>query len=234
VIGGSVSRIIKLAEEIREEADRDEDVGIVYAAKHIILNAASVKGKVELDIPKSKEIVQNYVHTLLDADQCEAAATILWGPNVYDWRPMSSQNTWRCLFEQDKLLIQGAGAMGKTFGAAAWFLLDWMRDPHYTCIKVVSLTAEHAQRNVFAAIKKFYTTALVRPEFEGSETLVKSIQANNDSKNGIHLVAIPKGDSGTGTLRGFHPSPRSGKPHPTWGQMSRTHGGNGLHVFLNY
>jgi len=223
VIGGSVSRIIKLAEEIREEADRDEDVGIVYAAKHIILNAASVKGKVELDIPKAKEVVQNYVQTLLDADQFEAAATILWGPNVYDWRPMSSQNTWRCLFEQDKLLIQGAGAMGKTFGAAAWFLLDWMRDPHYTCIKVVSLTAEHAQRNVFAAIKKFYTTALVRPEFEGSETLVKSIQANNDSKNGIHLVAVPRGDSGTGTLRGFHPSPRSGKSHPKWGRMSRTH-----------
>jgi hypothetical protein len=223
VIGGSVNRVISLAEEIRAEADRDEDVGIVYAAKHIILNAAVVKGKVELDIPKSKEIVKNYVQTLLDADQFEAAATILWGPSVYDWRPMSSQNTWRCLFEHDKLLIQGAGAMGKTFGAAAWFLLDWMRDPHYTCIKVVSLTAEHAQRNVFAAIKKFYTTALVRPEFEGSETLVKSIQANNDSKNGIHLVAVPKGDSGTGTLRGFHPSPRSGKPHPKWGRMSRTH-----------
>lgn len=223
MIGGSVSRIIKLAEDIREEADRDEDVGIVYAAKHIILNAASVKGKVELDIPKAKEIVQNYVQTLLDADQFEAAATILWGPNVYDWRPMSSQSTWRCLFDHDKLLIQGAGAMGKTFGAAAWFLLDWMRDPHYTCIKVVSLTAEHAQRNVFAAIKKFYTTALVRPEFEGSETLVKSIQANNDSKNGIHLVAVPRGDSGTGTLRGFHPSPRSGKSHPKWGRMSRTH-----------
>ena len=223
MISLSVNQTIQLAEEIRAEADRDEDVGIVYAAKHIIINASVVKGKIELDIPKAKEIVQNYVQSLLDADQFEAAATILWGPQVYDWRPMSSQNTWRCLFDHDKLLIQGAGAMGKTFGAAAWFLLDWMRDPHYTCIKVVSLTAEHAQRNVFAAIKKFYTTALVRPEFEGSETLVKSIQANNDSKNGIHLVAVPKGDSGTGTLRGFHPSPRSGKSHPKWGRMSRTH-----------
>ena len=223
MISESVSRTIKLAEEIREEADKDEDVGIVYAAKHIILNAGQVSGKVELDVAVSKTIVQNYVQSLLDADQFEAAATILWGPNVYDWRPRSSMDTWRCLFDHDKLLIQGAGAMGKTFGAAAWFLLDWMRDPHYTCIKVVSLTAEHAQRNVFAAIKKFYTTALVKPEFEGSETLVKSIQANNDSKNGIHLVAVPKGDSGTGTMRGFHPSPRSGKPHPKWGRMSRTH-----------
>ena len=109
-----------------------------------------------------------------------------------------------------------------TFNAAAWFLMDWMRDPEYTCIKVVSLTEAHAQRNVFAAIKTFYRTALVRPEYEGSEDLVKSIQANDDDKNGIHLVAVPKGDSGTGTLRGFHPAPRT-KPHPRWGQMSRTH-----------
>jgi hypothetical protein len=53
--------------------------------------------------------------------------------------------------------------------------------------------------------------------------LAKSIQANDDDKNGIHLVAVPKGDSGTGTLRGFHPAPRAGKAHPKWGQMSRTH-----------
>jgi hypothetical protein len=142
---------------------------------------------------------------------------------VYDWRPSSARDAWRCLFENDKLLIQGAGAMGKTFNAAAWFLLDWMRDPYYTCIKVVSLTEAHAQRNVFAAIKNFYRTALVKPEYEGGEELVKSIQANDDDKNGIHLVAVPKGDSGTGTLRGFHPAPRAGKPHPRWGVMSRTH-----------
>jgi hypothetical protein len=219
-----VGKAIKLAEAIRAEAEKDDDNGIVYAAQYIIQHAsdASPDAEVELSRKDAREIVLNFVQHLLNNDQFEAAATILWGPMVYDWRPMASRDTWRCLFEHDKLLIQGAGAMGKTFGAAAWFLLDWMRDPYYTCIKVVSLTAEHAQRNVFAAIKNFYTTALVKPEFDGAETLVKSIQANNDSKNGIHLVAVPKGDSGTGTLRGFHPSPRA-KVDPIWGRMSRTH-----------
>jgi hypothetical protein len=176
-----------------------------------------------IDEAMAKSIVLQFVQDLLQKDQFEAAATILWGSTVYDWRPQSAKDTWRCLFEHDKLLIQGAGAMGKTFNAAAWFLLDWMRDPYYTCIKVVSLTEAHAQRNVFAAIKTFYRTALVRPEYEGGEELVKSIQANDDDKNGIHLVAVPRGDSGTGTLRGFHPAPRAGKPHPKWGLMSRTH-----------
>lgn len=219
----NVQRMLDVAREVRRQADRHEVMGLLYAAEWLLKNLAHGKtGKVVLTEPMAKDVVMKFVQQLLDSDQFEAAATVLWGEGVYDWKPKSAHDTWRCLFEYDKLLIQGAGAMGKTFNAAAWFLLDWMRDPEYTCVKVVSLTEQHAQRNVFAAIKTFYRTALVRPEYEGSEDLVKSIQANDDDKNGIHLVAVPKGDSGAGTLRGFHPSPRV-KEHPRWGRMSRTH-----------
>ena len=218
-----VQRSLDIARKVREQADRHDTMGMIYAAEWLLKNMATgVSGKIVLGEKLAKQVVSQYVQSLLNADQFEAAATVLWGEAVYDWRPHSAQETWRCLFEYDKLLIQGAGAMGKTFNAAAWFLLDWMRDPEYTCVKVVSLTEAHAQRNVFAAIKTFYRTALVRPEFEGSEDLVKSIQANDDDKNGIHLVAVPKGDSGMGTLRGFHPSPRA-KHDKKWGRMSRTH-----------
>ena len=218
-----VQRSLDIARKVREQADRHDVMGMIYAAEWLLKNMATgVSGKIVLGEKLAKQVVSQYVQSLLNADQFEAAATVLWGEAVYDWRPHSAQETWRCLFEYDKLLIQGAGAMGKTFNAAAWFLLDWMRDPEYTCVKVVSLTEAHAQRNVFAAIKTFYRTALVRPEFEGSEDLVKSIQANDDDKNGIHLVAVPKGDSGMGTLRGFHPSPRA-KYDKKWGRMSRTH-----------
>lgn len=219
----SVKKVLTVAEAVRAEAERDDRMGLLYAARFILANIAKgVKSNVVLDEKTAKSVVMQYVQSLLDVDQFEAAATVLWGPGVYDWRPRSAQDTWRCLFDHDKLLVQGAGAMGKTFNAAAWFLLDWMRDPEYTCIKVVSLTEQHAQRNVFAAIKTFYRTALVKPEYKGESDLVKSIQVNDDDKNGIHLVAIPKGDAGTGTLRGFHPSPRQ-KAHPKWGTMSRTH-----------
>ena len=184
----SVQRAISLASKIRKEADKSDDDGVMHAAAYILKHAAQQSGRqtVTLDEKEAKAIVLQFVQHLLDHDQFEAAATILWGEQVYDWRPSSARDTWRCLFEHDKLLIQGAGAMGKTFNAAAWFLLDWMRDPYYTSVKVVSLTEAHAQRNVFAAIKTFYRTALVKPEYEGGEELVKSIQANDDDKNGIH------------------------------------------------
>ena len=208
----------------RREADRDEERGILYAADYILRNVlkSAPAGLTQLTIPIAEEIVRQWTQSLLDADQFEAAATLLWGPEVYDWRPASSRDTWRCLFAHDRVLVQGAGAMGKSFGAAAWFYLDWWRDPAFTSIKVVSLTREHAERNIFANIKTFHRTALVRPVTD-QEDRASSIQSTEDSKQGIHLVAIPKGESGHGTLRGFHPIPRPGAAHRKWGRLSRTH-----------
>jgi len=217
-----IAKLLEQATAIRAEADRDEEKGILYAAHWILSNlTANPPQSLELTPDLARNIVWGYVDHLLQGDHFEAAATILWGEDVYDWRPSSSRQVWGNLFKHDKLLVQGAGAMGKSFGAAAWFYLGWLQDPCNTSIKVISLTAEHAERNIFASIKNFHRTALVKPEFKGGEALVKSIQANTDSKQGIHLVAIPKGESGHGTLRGFHPSPRIGKPHPRFGKLTR-------------
>lgn len=217
-----ISKLLDIAVTIRKEADRDEDRGILYAAHWILTNLSqNPPQSLELTPEIAKGVVWGYVDHLLQGDQFEAAATILWGVDVYDWRPQSSREVWRILFQEDKALVQGAGAMGKTFGAAAFFYLAWLQDPCNTSIKVISLTAEHAERNIFATIKNFHRTALVKPPMPDSEDLVKSIQANNDSKQGIHLVAIPKGESGFGVLRGFHPSPRAGKAHARFGKLTR-------------
>ena len=209
---------------IREAADRDDEKGILYAAEYI-LKTITINNQIqisELNVPIAESIVRQYVQHLLDNNHFEAGATILWGPDVYDWRPRSGRDTWRCLFENDQLMVMGAGAMGKSFSAGAWFYLDWWRDPAYTCIKVISLTKEHAERNIFANIKTFHRTALVRPLTDQTDKAT-SIQVNSDSKNGIQLVAIPKGESGHGTLRGYHPTPRYGQEHHLWGRLSRTH-----------
>lgn len=208
--------------KIRECANRDEEKGILYAAEYILNNLATQfpSELQEINIPIAENIVRQFVVSLLNKDQFEAAAVILWGDDVYDWRPKSAQNTWRCLFDYDQLMIQGAGAMGKTYNGAVWFYLDWYRDPQYTSIKVVSLTKEHAERNIFANIKTLHRTALVKPESDQDEKAT-SIQVTSDNKQGIHLVAIPKGESGYGTLRGFHTVPRPGKAHPRFGRQSR-------------
>jgi hypothetical protein len=220
----TVETAINIATKIRKAVESDEKMGMLYGAEIILREGTkNPPNEIELNEKLSRQIILQFVQSLLDKDQFEASATILWGPDVYDWRPRSSRDTWRYLFDHDLVLVQGAGAMGKTFGAAAWFYLDWFRDPFYTNIKVISLTREHAERNIFASIKNFHRMALVKPEFQKADELVTSIQASSDAKQGIHLVAIPKGESGHGTLRGFHPTPRFTQPHGKWGRLSRTH-----------
>lgn len=216
-----VARAISVATQARELADSSEERGLIRAAAFLASNHAKHAGKLDMTNAMAESVIRQYVQSLLDADLFEPAAILLWGPGAFDWRPESCRRVWGGLMEQDKLLVQGAGSMGKSYGAAAWFYLDWWRDADWTCIKVVSLTAAHATRNIFASIKTFHRTALVRPAGMDDD-LATSIQSTTDSKQGIHLVAIPKGESGHGTLRGFHPSPRT-KPHPRWGGVSRTH-----------
>jgi hypothetical protein len=217
-----LARAIKVCLAARELADSSEERGMIRAAGFIARAALQHHGQLAMSDALAQRIIREYVTHLLDADLFEAAAILLWGPGAFDWRPESCRRVWQGLMATDKLLVQGAGSMGKSYGAAAWFYLDWFRDPDWTCIKVVSLTAAHATRNIFASIKTFHRTALVRPRGL-DEDLATSIQSTTDSKQGIHLVAIPKGESGHGTLRGFHPSPRFGPTHARWGKVSRTH-----------
>lgn len=220
----SVRGALAICAEARRLVDSDEDTGIIHAAAYL----AGQRGtrqltNVRVTRATAEGIVRAYIQSLLDVDLFEPAALLMWGPQAFDWRPESCRRVWGGLFDHDKLLVQGAGSMGKSYGAAAWFYLDWWRDPRWTCIKVVSLTRDHAERNIFASIKQFHRTALVRPASEVGDDLATTIQVSSDSKQGIHLVAIPKGEDGHGTLRGFHPSPRSGGLHPRWGGVSRTH-----------
>jgi len=219
----TVAECIAHAEEVRRIVDADEERGLLDAVVHILQTASSrPPDGARITLETARATMLQYVQALLENDQFEAAATILWGADVYNWRPQASADVWRCLFEHDKVLIQGAGSMGKSFGAAAWFYLDWFRDPAHTSIKVISQTREHATRNIFANIKTFHRQALVRPG-DGSDEVSASIAVTSDKKQGIHLVAIPKGEHGHGVLRGFHPMPRFGPSHHRWGRLTRTH-----------
>jgi hypothetical protein len=221
----TVARLINIASDARAEYERheDHDRGLQYTALWLLEKLAKQPpDRVEITPQLAESVVGQFVDRLLESDQFEAAAALLWGHDVFTAEPESVSRVWAALFKHDRLLVPGGGALGKSYGGAAWFYLAWRQDPAHTSIKVVSLTAEHAERNLFASIKNFHRTALVPPTGLGrGEDLAKSIQVTGDAKQGIHLVAIPKGESGFGVLRGFHPSPREGKPHPRFGRLSR-------------
>lgn len=210
--------LINKCEHIRGLVDSDEDLGILRAAQHILSTAENAPRALEITPDIAHEIINSYVDSLLQADQFEASATILWPTSFFDWRPDSSRRVWDAILRYDKVLVPGAGGLGKSYSGASIFYLLWRQDPKHTSIKVISVTQQHAKQNIFANFKSFHQNSLVSPPVQD---LAETIQVGQDQKNGIRLVAIPKGESGAGVLRGFHPSPRIGKAHPKFGRLSR-------------
>jgi len=222
----SEERAMRLAQGARMQYDAHKEQGMLACAKFILTYGTSEPEKNDgiektLDNPEAERIVRNFLQHLLDNRLFNPAAALMWGKNIFTHEPQSVQDVWRCAEEYDKLLIPGSGAMGKSYSVGAKFYLEWWLDPKYTCIKVISATKEHAKTNIFASMQNFHRWAIIRPEGCEEHEAAESIKCNNDEKQGIHLVAIAKGESGSGVLRGFHPTPRHGEPHPIFGVLSR-------------
>jgi len=159
-----------------------------------------------------------YIVRLLGVGEYSAAALVTWGIHTFDPRPSSVKSIWNEIEVSTKCLIMSAGSVGKSYSAMAWIILDWLRDPEFTSIKVISTTATHASLNTFSTLVRLHRQAVVKlPGIVTTEYI--GLDAK-EKKSGIALVAIPIGDDGRGRLKGFHPDPRP-KPHPVLGPSSR-------------
>lgn len=192
--------------------------GSIAAVKWLIKHFVKKKPK---KLYLTEEIANEYLLSMIrqwmDQGDYLNAARLLWSEQNFSLEPESVRQIWSALPLHAEVMVQGAGSLGKTITAANWFMLDWLRDPEHTCVKVISLTGQHAKRNCFAQIKNLHQSSAVKLCGEVSAT---SIQVGSDDKQGIHLLAIPKGNSGVGSLRGFHTMPRT-HPHPIFGNQTR-------------
>jgi hypothetical protein len=175
-------------------------------------------GELTITSVECEYLIWRYIQRMLDLDQYQAAAIICWGPDLFTPEPKCTQLVWTGLSENSKNLVMGGGSLSKSYSGAVYFGLDFIRDPAWTCIKVMSVTRQHAVTNVFAHLKNLLGSIIVPvPDLS---IKAESVRVNADDKQGIHLTSIPQGDNGKGRLRGFHPVPRPA-PHPVFGKLSR-------------
>lgn len=204
--------------ELRAILQKREENSVMDAAAYLLTNIVKNKPKKAFvtELNASLYLLQ-YVQCLLDRGLYLEAANLLWTDEMFNVRPRSVRMIWDKLPKISELIIMGAGSMGKSYSMAVWTLLDWIRDPEGTGVKVISSTQEHAKRNVFAHIKNLHECAMI--SLPGVR-MDKWIQVGDNDRCGIHLQTIPVGQNGKGTLRGFHPSPRT-ENHPQFGSLTR-------------
>lgn len=152
----------------------------------------------------------------LDRGEYLQASKIIIGRRKFHVDAYLAKLVWDAMPKYSELLIMGCSSVGKTFTAGAWMFLDYIRDPENTAIKVLSLTAEHAKKNVFGTIKNYFTNT----RFGYDLNVTAERIGGNDERSGIQLMTVPMGTEGKGRLRGFHPTPRQ-KEHPQFGNSTR-------------
>lgn len=166
----------------------------------------------------AQDVMLQLLYFWLSKGAFHNAAVLLWGPNKFTPEPVLVQETWDAIKSDSRLIVIGAGSVGKSYNFALWTLLDWVQDPDHTFVQCLSVSKEHAKTNVFAHLKDLHRDSIIPlpGEVKGESIACPS----GSDKAGIRLRAIPKGESGHGALRGFHPHPRA-IPHPIFGRLSR-------------
>lgn len=195
-------------------------------AANAILYLSKVNGVVT-SYPEAKIIVKKFLQNLLDNDDYLSAATLQWGNVRFNAETGFSKRVFAAMNENNMLLVQGAASTSKSYSVGAWLLLDWMRDPYYTSIKVVSRDEKHLKGNLFAHIYSLLKDAAI-PLTDNDEEEV--VYREHDMFIGLKSVgpiagfqgeALKHSSSSSGDLKGYKPQPRRKVYHPRFENKTR-------------
>lgn len=158
------------------------------------------------------------IRRLLDANKYRAAALLLWGPDLFDPRPKGVARILSAIENNAKVIVLGAASSGKSYSIIAWLLLDWLKDPSYTAVRIISATSQHALQNTFSSLQRFFDESVVPMPGISQQGFVGL--STRDRHSSLSVIAIKEGINGKQSLQGLHPVKRP-VPHPVLGPTSR-------------
>ena len=203
----------QLAEYKQSGAARNLERAVVLMAK-IPEFARYLSGKPMPGTPL--KFAWEFLYFFLYKRDYVSAALILWGPDTFSPEPHSVEMMWRSLFDYSLINVMGAASCGKTFSPSAWALLDWVLDPEWTRVQVVSNSEDHVKKNLFGDLVRLHQEAVLElPGKIDSE----SISLDKKRAMGIFVLTIPGGPTARGKLKGAKMKNRP--PHPLFGRSSR-------------
>lgn len=178
------------------------------------------------DPAKYNPLLQGYLHHLLENNCRKEAAQILWTPTQFNPSPASAQEVWNFFDTTSLGLIMGAASMGKSFNMGAALLLEWVRDPQWTSVRLIGPSEDHLEANLFSHIVGLHQKATIPLPGTVGELFI-GLDPRNQQASAIKGVVIPIGNNKrSGRIQGVKRVPRV-KKHPIFGILSR------LFIFLD-
>ena len=154
----------------------------------------------------------------LDNDRYFDAAALLWPVALFTPKPESTRQVWKLWEESSQFLLQGAASMSKSFSIGVRLLLEWVRDPAHTTVKVLGPSEDHLQNNLFSHIVELHQGSAIKlPGVIQSLYIGLEPRSRRGSLAG---VVVPLGKKSAAKLQGTKRFPRP-KKHPKFGSLSR-------------
>jgi len=172
-----------------------------------------------------KEACNAHFFSLLDNDNYLMAAVMAWGLDGFDPRPKCVRRIFKAIKDENKLMLQGASSLSKTFSASVWILLDWCRDPEHTAVRLASMSEMHLKNNLFSSIIRLWRSSAIKLPGQASAALFLGLDPNSGNSC-IRGITFPKDDNITGRFLSFKFYNRT-PVHPVFGKTSR------LRIFLD-
>lgn len=164
------------------------------------------------------EILTLLLHWLLENDGYEEAAQLLWGRQLFNPDPESARRVWEAFEEHNFILLMGAASMSKSYSMGVRLMLEWIRDPEYTNIKVLGPSEQHLEDNLFTHLVTLHRQSTIPLPGEVGKLFI-GIDTRS-RKGAIQGVVIPLGKKAAGRIQGSKRTNRK-VPHPKFGQLSR-------------
>lgn len=168
-------------------------------------------------------ILRNIVQSLLDNEMYLHAATLQWGPDMFNTEPESTKRAFLTMQKGSLILLMGASSMSKTYAAGAFYLLDYLRDPYYTTVKLAAINEDHLKKNLFAHVATLFRSLAIPPahdiQVRDSDLWMGIREAGYEF--GISGIAFKQSQETSGQFKGYKAKPVRLKAHPKFGVMSR-------------
>jgi len=137
------------------------------------------------------------------------AATLQWGPVLFNAEPECVQRVFNAVATSALLLIPGASSMGKSYSVGAWMALDYLKDPRYTSIKLAAVSEKHLRENLFPHVAKLIRGLAIPPatkfDFKEADMWIGIKDAGMEF--GISGIAFKQSQETSGQFKGYKSLP---------------------------
>lgn len=158
------------------------------------------------------------LHWLLNNNGHEEAAQLLWSPTMFTPEPKAARDVWEALDNHQFGLFMGAASMSKSYSVGVKLLLEWIRDPEFTTVKLIGPSENHLEDNLFSHLVTLHRASTIPLPGEIGKLFIGLDPRSR--KGSISGVVIPIGKKSSGRLQGGKRINRT-KPHPIFGPTSR-------------